>query len=105
VARALAAEPELVLLDEPFGALDAVTRARLHRLFEALRTELRFTAVLVTHDLAEAFRLADRVAVLRRGEVVRVGTPEEISVDLGPDYVRELLELQRDRRRDGETSP
>jgi osmoprotectant transport system ATP-binding protein len=91
VARALAAEPDLVLLDEPFGALDALTRLELQREFGALRGRLQKTMVLVTHDLGEAFRLADRVAVMRRGRVVRVGTPGELRREPGDEYVAALL--------------
>ena len=105
VARALAAEPELLLLDEPFGALDAVTRARLHGLFEDLRDELGFTAVLVTHDLAEAFRLGHRVAVMLQGQIVRTGTPAEIATEPRHAYVRELLDLQGGASAGRETGP
>jgi osmoprotectant transport system ATP-binding protein len=79
VARALAAEPDVVLLDEPFGALDAITRADLQEAFHRLRLELRLTAVLVTHDLQEAFFLADRVAVLRGGRLEQLATPERLA--------------------------
>ena len=92
-ARALAADPELVLLDEPFGALDALTRLELQREFAELQRRLGKTMLLVTHDLAEAFRLADRVAVMRAGKLLRVGTPEELTAEPGDDYVRALLEV------------
>ena len=91
VARALAAEPDVVLLDEPFGALDAITRKALQRQFHDLKTRLGKTMVLVTHDLDEAFRLADRIAVLKEGRVLRVDTPEELRRHPGNDYVRDLL--------------
>lgn len=93
LARALAAEPDVVLLDEPFGALDALTRRRLQEEFRALRDRLGKTMLLVTHDLGEAFRLGDRVAVLREGRVLRVGTPEELEREPGDGYVRELLRV------------
>ena len=93
LARALAAEPEVVLLDEPFGALDALTRLELRREFSRLRERLRKTMVLVTHDLGEAFRLGDRVAVMRGGRVLRCGTPEELRAEPGDAYVRALLEV------------
>src|SRR5438874_686280 len=67
LARALAAKPTIVLLDEPFGALDAITRAELQESFAALRAQLAMTCVIVTHDLHEALLLATHVAVLRRG--------------------------------------
>jgi len=95
VARALAAGPEVVLLDEPFGALDAITRADLQTVFLAIRRELGLTAVLVTHDLPEAFLLADRVAVLRAGRLEQVGPAAELRAAPATPYVRELLERAR----------
>jgi osmoprotectant transport system ATP-binding protein len=91
IARALAAEPEVVLLDEPFGALDAITRDELQEMFEALRTDLAMTAVLVTHDLREAMRLADRIAVLKEGTVRQVAAPGTLREEPEDDYVRQLL--------------
>ena len=98
VARALAAEPDVVLLDEPFGALDAITRAELQEAFHRLREGLGFTAVLVTHDLQEAFLLADRVAVLRAGRIEQVGVPDALVMAPGTPYVAELLRRARVRR-------
>jgi osmoprotectant transport system ATP-binding protein len=95
VARALAADPEVVLLDEPFGALDAITRADLQTVFLGIRRELGLTAVLVTHDLAEAFLLADRVAVLRAGRLEQVGPAAELRAEPATPYVRELLARAR----------
>ena len=95
VARALAARPAVVLLDEPFGALDAITRADLQATFLTLRRELALTAVLVTHDLAEAFLLADRVGVLRAGRLEQIATPAELRAEPATPYVRELLERAR----------
>jgi osmoprotectant transport system ATP-binding protein len=95
VARALAAEPAVVLLDEPFGALDAITRADLQTVFLGIRHELGLTAVLVTHDLAEAFLLADRVAVLRAGRLEQIGAVAELRAAPATPYVRELLERAR----------
>ena len=83
VARALAADPSIVLLDEPFGALDVITRVRLQREFARLVRELGKTAVFVTHDLNEARILATRIALMDAGRIVFLGTPEEfISSDL-----------------------
>jgi osmoprotectant transport system ATP-binding protein len=98
VARALAAEPDVVLLDEPFGALDAITRAELQDAFHRLRLELRLTAVLVTHDLQEAFFLADRVAVLRGGRLEQMAAPEALADAPATEYVAELLRRARVRR-------
>ena len=94
-ARALAADPPLILLDEPFGALDALTRLELHRQFLDLKKTLGKTTVLVTHDLAEAFRLADRIGVMRAGRLLQLGTPEELAEQPADPYVSALLELRR----------
>jgi osmoprotectant transport system ATP-binding protein len=91
LARALAADPEVVLLDEPFGALDAITRAELQDAFAALLEDGSITALLVTHDLREATRLAHEVAVLRAGRLLRVAAPEALLADPGDRYVAELL--------------
>jgi osmoprotectant transport system ATP-binding protein len=91
VARALAARPGLVLLDEPFGALDAITRAELQESFRTLRSELEITAVLVTHDLREAFLLGDRITVMRQGRVEQTAAPDELRHQPASQYVRQLL--------------
>jgi osmoprotectant transport system ATP-binding protein len=91
VARALAGGQALLLLDEPFGALDAITRSELHRMVEALRDRLGPAVVLVTHDLQEAARLGDRVAVLRRGHLLQVGPLEVLRASPEGGYVAELL--------------
>lgn len=92
LARALAADPPVVLLDEPFAALDALTRLELHRQFLDLRKSLGKTLVLVTHDLAEAFRLADRIGVMRAGRILQLGPPRELMEKPADDYVKALLE-------------
>jgi osmoprotectant transport system ATP-binding protein len=99
IARALAAEPELLLLDEPFGALDPLTRDRLLRWFRDLRRDLGITAVFVTHDMVEALLVGDRIAVMREGRLVQVGTPRELLDSPADDYVAELLETPRRQRR------
>ncbi len=91
VARAVAGTPDLILLDEPFGALDAITRNELRKAFDSLRRGLRLTAVLVTHDIAEALSLGDRVAVMRRGRVEQLATPELMLQHPGTEYVAALL--------------
>jgi len=78
VARALAADPPLLLLDEPFGALDPITRTELQREFRGLQARLRKTAIFVTHDMREAARVADRIALLGGGRLLAVGTPAEL---------------------------
>jgi osmoprotectant transport system ATP-binding protein len=91
IARALAARPDVILLDEPFGALDAITRSDLQHAFNALRRELGFTAVLVTHDLREALLLADEVAVMRAGVIEQIAEPEELLEYPATAYVTKLL--------------
>jgi osmoprotectant transport system ATP-binding protein len=91
VARALAADPPLVLMDEPFGALDPIARRAIQREFQGWKRTLSAAVLLVTHDLAEAFRLADRIAVLAGGRLRQVGTREDL-VDRPADaFVREFV--------------
>jgi osmoprotectant transport system ATP-binding protein len=87
LARALAADPPVVLMDEPFGALDPLTRRRLQREFLRLKAQLRKTVVLVTHDVEEAFLLADRIAVLSDGILLQVGTADEIRAAPASEFV------------------
>ena len=94
-ARALAADPKLMLLDEPFGALDPVTRDSLQTEFRQLQRELNLTAVMVTHDMAEALLLADQIAVMQDGLIIRSGSPAELLNDPGHEYVAQLLETPR----------
>jgi NitT/TauT family transport system ATP-binding protein len=95
IARALAVEPALLLMDEPFSALDALTRRRMQDDFQALRTALGLTVVLVTHDVPEALRLADGIAVLDRGRVAQQGTAAEIRDHPADGFVRDLLAAAR----------
>ena len=99
VARALAASPRVMLLDEPFGALDALTRDRLQRTFQSLRTRLSLTAVFVTHDVAEAVVLADRVGVMRGGRLVQVDTPAAIARQPLDEHVERLFDTPRRQAR------
>ena len=92
VARALAASPRVMLLDEPFGALDPLTRDRLQQSFLRIRRQLDLTAIFVTHDMVEALLLGDRIAVLNEGRLVQVGTPRELLRLPADDYVRQLME-------------
>lgn len=91
LARALAARQDAVLLDEPFGALDAISRSDVHDAFARIRAELRFTAILVTHDLAEAGRLADAIAVMRDGRIEQVGTMRTLRDAPATPYVEALI--------------
>jgi osmoprotectant transport system ATP-binding protein len=94
VARALAAKPRIVLMDEPFGALDPLTRDALGDDYRALHNKLGLTTVMITHDMTEAILLADRVAVMRGGRLLAKGTPAELS-NSGDPYVGELLRTPR----------
>ncbi len=99
VARALAASPRVMLLDEPFGALDPLTRDRLQRTFGELRRRLGLTAVFVTHDVAEAVVLADRIGVMRSGRLLQLGTPAELARSPADDDVARLLDTPRRQAR------
>jgi osmoprotectant transport system ATP-binding protein len=94
VARALAADPSIVLLDEPFGALDVLTRTNLQKEFARLVRELGKTAVFVTHDLHEAMLLGSRIALMEKGQIVFLGTPDEFSSSAVP-LARSYLETVR----------
>jgi len=85
VARALAADPPIILLDEPFGALDPITRREIQREFKSLQRELGKTMVFVTHDIAEAFFLGDRIALLKDGEMVLLGAPDTLLQSQHPE--------------------
>ncbi len=91
VARALAADPPVLLMDEPFGALDPVTRRQLQEEFRRIQSRLRKTVMLVTHDMAEAITLADRIGVLDRGQLIWCGPAQDISASQDP-RVRTFLD-------------
>ncbi|MDB5423402.1 MAG: ATP-binding transporter protein [Phenylobacterium sp.] len=95
VARALAAEPSLMLIDEPFGALDPLTRDQLGTDYRALHDRLGLTTVMVTHDMAEAVLLADRIVVLRDGRLVADGAAADLLAQTADPDVRALLEAPR----------
>jgi osmoprotectant transport system ATP-binding protein len=97
VARALAADPDIVLLDEPFGALDAITRTRLQKEFAELVRSLHKTAVFVTHDLHEAMLLGTKIALMEKGEIVLSGTPDDFErsdLPLAKQYL-ETISIRR----------
>jgi len=91
IARALAAHPDIVLMDEPFGALDAITRSELQEMYGALRRRLAVTTLLVTHDLREARKLADRVVVMRAGRIEQDAPFDECVKQPRTPYVAELV--------------
>jgi len=93
VARALAADPPLLLMDEPFGALDAVNRRRMQDEFLEMKQKLRKTIVIVTHDVPEAIKLGDRIGVMHAGRLLQLGPPSEILDRPADDFVAELVHL------------
>jgi osmoprotectant transport system ATP-binding protein len=95
LARALAAKPGVVLLDEPFGALDAVTRDALGREYRKIHEALGLTTVMITHDMMEALLLADRIAVMRGGRLIAEGPPRDFLAGHADAYVRELVDTPR----------
>lgn len=92
LARALASDPEVLLMDEPFSALDPLIRRQLQDQFMGLSAELNKTTVFITHDLDEAIRIGDRIAIMKDGLIVQIGTPEEIVTKPADDYVRDFVE-------------
>jgi glycine betaine/proline transport system ATP-binding protein len=91
LARALAADPEFLLMDEPFSALDPLIRRQLQSEFIKLSKQMKKTTVFITHDLDEAVRVGHRIAIMRDGKVIQVGTPEEIVVSPADDYVADFV--------------
>ena len=95
VARALAAKSKIMLLDEPFGGLDPITRVALQTALKKIHEELALTTVIVTHDLVEALTLADRIAIVFRGALKQFGTPSELLKHPADPYVEELMGMAR----------
>lgn len=91
VARALALDPKIVLMDEPFGALDPITREQLHDEFVRLEDQVKKTILFVTHDLAEGFKLADRVALMDRGRLLQVGTEDDFRKRPASEFVAQFV--------------
>lgn len=90
IARSLAVEPDIWFLDEPFSALDPLIRREMQDEFLRLQNTLHKTIVFITHDFDEAIRLADRIAIMKDGEIVQIGTPEELVLNPATDYVEEF---------------
>jgi osmoprotectant transport system ATP-binding protein len=97
IARALAARPSSMLMDEPFAALDPLTRDELGQEYRAIHDRLALTTIMVTHDMTEALLLADRIAVMRDGAIVQTGAPQELVAAPADDFVRSLLDSPRRR--------
>tara|TARA_B100000482_G_C12546291_1_gene274317 strand:- start:235 stop:1008 length:774 start_codon:yes stop_codon:yes gene_type:complete len=91
LARALAADPEFLLMDEPFSALDPLIRRQLQSEFIKLSKQMKKTTVFITHDLDEAVRVGHRIAIMRDGKVIQIGTPEEIVVSPADEYVADFV--------------
>ena len=91
LARALAADPEFLLMDEPFSALDPLIRRQLQSEFIKLSKRMKKTTVFITHDLDEVVRVGHRIAIMRDGKVIQIGTPEEIVVNPADDYVADFV--------------
>jgi osmoprotectant transport system ATP-binding protein len=95
LARALAARPKLMLMDEPLGALDPVTRDALQDEFSRIHRALGLTTVMVTHDMTEALLMADRIAVMNQGRIARLATPHDLLNDPQDEYARKLMDMPR----------
>ncbi len=91
LARAIAADPHILLMDEPFSALDPLIRRQLQDEFMTLAQSMRKTTLFITHDLDEAIRLGDRIGIMKDGELVQIGTPEEIVTEPADDYVADFV--------------
>lgn len=95
LARALVSDPPVLLMDEPFGALDNVTRSKIHAEFKALDELKRKTIIMVTHDVQEAFELGDRICLMDKGKIVQSGTPAQLLFNPVNDFVKDFLKHQR----------
>lgn len=92
IARALAADAKILLMDEPFGALDEITKRAMQDEMLSLQKKLHMTIVFITHDIREAMKLGDRVLVMEKGRIAQIGTPQEIREYPADDFVRELTQ-------------
>ena len=92
IARALAADAKILLMDEPFGALDEITKRAMQDEMLSLQKKLHMTIVFITHDIREAMKLGDRVLVMEQGRIAQIGTPQEIREYPADDFVRELTQ-------------
>jgi glycine betaine/proline transport system ATP-binding protein len=98
IARSLAVEPEIWFLDEPFSALDPLIRREMQNEFLQLQSKLQKTIVFITHDFDEAIRLADRIAIMKDGEIIQIGTPEDLVTRPATEYVAEFTkDVQRSK--------
>ena len=94
ILRAIIANPKILLMDEPFSALDPISKVQLQDLIKTLHNEYKMTTVFVTHDMDEAMKLADRICVLKNGKVVQIATPEVLKENPADDFVREFFKVK-----------
>ncbi len=94
VARALAADPPVILMDEPFGALDPLTRQQLQNEFLTIASELHKTIIFVTHDVQEAAKLGDRIAVMEEGKLIQLATPDELLNNPATPFIEEFMRVE-----------
>ena len=94
ILRAIIANPKVLLMDEPFSALDPISRTQLQDLIKKLHNEYKMTTVFVTHDMDEALKLADRICILQEGKVVQIATPNEMRDNPANDFVREFFKVK-----------
>ena len=94
IARALAADPKIILMDEPFSALDPITRASLQEDVKKLQKQIHKTIVFVTHDIEEAFLLGDKICIIQDGELIQSGTKQEIISNPQNDFVRRFITVK-----------
>ena len=94
ILRAIIANPKVLLMDEPFSALDPISRTQLQDLIKQLHNEYKMTTVFVTHDMDEALKLADRICILQEGKVVQIATPKEMRDNPANDFVREFFKVK-----------
>ena len=100
IARALAADPKIILMDEPFSALDPITRASLQEDVKKLQKQINKTIVFVTHDIEEAFLLGDKICIIQDGELIQTGTKQEIISNPKNEFVKKFISI---RNKEGET--
>ena len=94
ILRAIIANPKILLMDEPFSALDPISKVQLQDLIKTLHNEYKMTTVFVTHDMDEALKLADRICILQEGKVVQIATPKEMQDNPANDFVREFFKVK-----------
>ena len=100
VARALAIQPKIMLMDEPFGALDPITRMALQEEYQKIRKQVGVTTIFVTHDMTEALLMGDRIAAMDDGEIIQMGTPRELMNNPVNEYVEQLMQAPKHQMRE-----